>query len=152
MKRNVKSSISLFIFTLSLTNKAIVKFSFKKPEEVKKKILIVEDEPMSIMVIKKILAPYQFQLVIAVNGLDAVEKFEKQKADLVIMDLYMPEMDGFEASKRIKSISVDTPIIVISTTDIPEDELKKDIGIDYLLKKPLNIKKFQDFIHMLLLA
>ncbi len=152
MKRNVKSSISLFIFTLSLTNKAIVKFSFKKPEEVKKKILIVEDEPMSIMVIKKILAPYQFQLVIAVNGLDAVEKFEKQKADLVIMDLYMPEMDGFEASKRIKSISIDTPIIVISTTDIPEDELKKDIGIDYLLKKPLNIKKFQDFIHMLLLA
>ncbi|MES2447693.1 MAG: response regulator [Bacteroidota bacterium] len=129
-----------------------MKFSFKKPEEVKKKILIVEDEPMSIMVIKKILAPYQFQLVIAVNGLDAVEKFEKQKADLVIMDLYMPEMDGFEASKRIKSISIDTPIIVISTTDIPEDELKKDIGIDYLLKKPLNIKKFQDFIHMLLLA
>ncbi|TKC02617.1 response regulator [Pedobacter cryotolerans] len=129
-----------------------MKFSFKKPEEVKKKILIVEDEPMSIMVIKKILAPYQFQLVIAVNGLDAVEKFEKQKADLVIMDLYLPEMDGFEASKRIKSISIDTPIIVISTTDIPEDELKKDIGIDYLLKKPLNIKKFQDFIHMLLLA
>jgi CheY-like chemotaxis protein len=129
-----------------------VKFSFKKPEEVKKKILIVEDEPMSIMVLKKILAPYQFQLVIAVNGLDAVEKFQKQKADLVIMDLYMPEMDGFEASKRIKSISLDTPIIVISTTDIPEDELKKDIGIDYLLKKPLNIKKFQDFIHMLLLA
>lgn len=129
-----------------------MKFSFKKPEEVKKKILIVEDEPMSIMVLKKILAPYQFQLVIAVNGLDAVEKFQKQKADLVIMDLYMPEMDGFEASKRIKSISLDTPIIVISTTDIPEDELKKDIGIDYLLKKPLNIKKFQDFIHMLLLA
>lgn len=129
-----------------------MKFSFKKPEEVKKKILIVEDEPMSIMVIQKILAPYQFQLVIAVNGLDAVEKFQKEKADLVIMDLYMPEMDGFEASKRIKALSIDTPIIVISTTDIPEDELKKDIGIDYLLKKPLNIKKFQDFIHMLLLA
>lgn len=129
-----------------------MKFSFKKPEEVKKKILIVEDEPMSIMVIQKILAPYQFQLVIAVNGLDAVEKFQKEKADLVIMDLYMPEMDGFEASKRIKALSFDTPIIVISTTDIPEDELKKDIGIDYLLKKPLNIKKFQDFIHMLLLA
>lgn len=129
-----------------------MKFSFKKPEEVNKKILIVEDEPMSIMVIQKILAPYQFQLVIAVNGLDAVEKFQKEKADLVIMDLYMPEMDGFEASKRIKALSFDTPIIVISTTDIPEDELKKDIGIDYLLKKPLNIKKFQDFIHMLLLA
>lgn len=142
----------IYIYVIPLTNKPIVKFSFKKTEEVKKKILIVEDEPMSIMVIKKILAPYQFQLVIAVNGLDAVQKFQKEKVDLVVMDLYMPEMDGFEASKRIKAISSDTPIIVISTTDIPEDELKKDIGIDYLLKKPLNIKKFQDFIHMLLLA
>lgn len=129
-----------------------MKFTFKTPDEVKKKILIVEDEPMSILVIQKILAPYQFQLVIAVNGIDAIEKFKKEKADLVIMDLYMPEMDGFEASKRIKILSADTPIIVISTTDIAEDELKKDIGIDYLLKKPLNIKKFQDFIHMLLLA
>ena len=142
----------IYIYVIPLTNKPIVKFSFKKTEEVKKKILIVEDEPMSIMVIKKILAPYQFQLVIAVNGLDGVQKFQKEKVDLVVMDLYMPEMDGFEASKRIKAISSDTPIIVISTTDIPEDELKKDIGIDYLLKKPLNIKKFQDFIHMLLLA
>jgi DNA-binding response OmpR family regulator len=61
-------------------------------------------------------------------------------------------MDGFEASKQIKAISPDTPIIVFSTTDIEEDKLKEDIGIDYLLKKPLNIKKFQDFIHMLLLA
>ncbi|RZL23450.1 MAG: response regulator [Pedobacter sp.] len=129
-----------------------VKFTFKTPDEVKKKILIVEDEPMSILVIQKILAPYQFQLVVAVNGIDAIEKFKKDKADLVIMDLYMPEMDGFEASKRIKALSADTPIIVISTTDIAEEELKQDIGIDYLLKKPLNIKKFQDFIHMLLLA
>ena len=128
-----------------------MKFTFKT-EEVKKKILIVEDEPMSVLVIQKILAPYQFQLVVAVNGWDAIEKFKNETTDLVIMDLYMPEMDGFEASKRIKDISPDTPIIVISTTDIAEDDLKKEIGIDYLLKKPLNIKKFQDFIHMLLLA
>ena len=130
-----------------------MKFSFKKQiEEEQKKILIVEDEPMSVLVLEQILKPYQFKLIIAVNGLDAVEKFKKTPVDLVVMDLYMPKMDGFEASKQIKAISPDTPIIVISTTDIEEEKLKKDIGIDYLLKKPLNIKKFQDFIHMLLLA
>lgn len=131
-----------------------MKFTFKKQEEEEeqKKILIVEDEPMSVMVLEQILKPYQFKLIIAVNGLDAVEKFKKTPMDLVVMDLYMPKMDGFEASKQIKAISPDTPIIVISTTDIGEDKLKEDIGIDYLLKKPLNIKKFQDFIHMLLLA
>jgi CheY-like chemotaxis protein len=129
-----------------------VKFTFKKQEAGQKRILIVEDEPMSILVLEKILKPYQFQLIIAVNGLDAVQKFEKSPVDLVIMDLYMPEMDGFEASKRIKELSPDTPIIVISTTVIEEEKLKQDIGIDYLLTKPLNIKKFQDFIHMLLLA
>ncbi len=130
-----------------------MKFTFKKAiTEETKKILIVEDEPMSVMVLEQILKPYQFKLIVAVNGLDAVEKFKKDSVDLVIMDLYMPKMDGFEASKLIKAISPDIPIIVFSTTDIDEETLKKDIGIDYLLKKPLNIKKFQDFIHMLLLA
>lgn len=123
----------------------------KKPTD-KKTILIVEDEPMSVMVMEKILKPYAFDLVIAVNGLDAVKKFKKETIDLVIMDLYMPEMDGFEASRRIKAISKDTPIIVISTAAIEEEELRRDTGIDYLLSKPLNVNKFKDFIHMLLLA
>jgi CheY-like chemotaxis protein len=129
-----------------------VKFNFKKRENDRKKILIVEDEPMSVMVIERILKGYEFDLVIAVDGLDAIEKFKANVIDLVIMDLYMPKMDGFEASKRIKALSKDTPIIVISTTLIGEEELKRDIGIDYLLSKPLNVNKFKDFIHMLLLA
>ncbi len=129
-----------------------MKFNFKKKENERKKILIVEDEPMSVMVIERILKGYEFDLVIAVDGLDAIDKFKKNTIDLVIMDLYMPKMDGFEASKRIKAMSKDTPIIVISTTLIGEEELKRDIGVDYLLSKPLNVNKFKDFIHMLLLA
>ncbi len=129
-----------------------MKFNFRDNSTKKKKILIVEDEPMSILLIQKILKSYQFELIIATNGLDAIEKFKNTDISLVIMDLYMPEMDGFEASKRIKQISKDTPIIVISTTTIAEDDLKKDIGIDYFLAKPLNVTKFKDFIHMLLLA
>lgn len=123
----------------------------KKPTD-KKTILIVEDEPMSVMVMEKILKPYAFDLVIAVNGVDAVKKFKSESIDLVIMDLYMPEMDGFEASRQIKAISRDTPIIVISTATIEEEDLRRDTGIDYLLSKPLNVNKFKDFIHMLLLA
>jgi CheY-like chemotaxis protein len=129
-----------------------VKLPFIKKSTDKKKILIVEDEPMSVMVMEKILKPYAFDLVIAVNGLDAIKKFKNESIDLVIMDLYMPEMDGFEASRRIKAISKDTPIIVISTAAIGEEELRRDTGIDYLLSKPLNVNKFKDFIHMLLLA
>lgn len=129
-----------------------MKFNFKKQENERKKILIVEDEPMSVMVIERILKGYEFDLVIAVDGVDAIEKFKTNLIDLVIMDLYMPKMDGFEASKRIKQLSKDIPIIVISTTLIGEEELKRDIGIDYLLSKPLNVNKFKDFIHMLLLA
>lgn len=129
-----------------------MKLPFIKKSTDKKKILIVEDEPMSVMVMEKILKPYAFDLVIAVNGLDAVKKFKNESIDLVIMDLYMPEMDGFEASRRIKAISKDTPIIVISTAAIGEEELRRDTGIDYLLSKPLNVNKFKDFIHMLLLA
>ena len=129
-----------------------MKFNLKKEANIRKKILIVEDEPMSVMVLERIFKGYEFDLVIAVDGLDAIDKFKKNKIDLVIMDLYMPKMDGFEASKQIKSMSIDTPIIVISTTLIGEEELKRDIGIDYLLSKPLNVNKFKDFIYMLLLA
>jgi CheY-like chemotaxis protein len=129
-----------------------VKFNFRDNSAKKKKILIVDDEPMSVRLIEQILKDYEFELIVATNGLSAIEKFKAMDISLVIMDLYMPEMDGFEASKRIKEISKDTPIIVISTTTIAEDELKKDIGIDYFLAKPLNINKFKDFIHMLLLA
>ena len=129
-----------------------MKFNFKVNSTKKKKILIVEDEPMSVLLIQQILKSYQFELIVATNGFDAIEKFKNMDISLVIMDLYMPKMDGFEASKRIKQISKDTPIIVISTTTIAEDDLKKDIGIDYFLAKPLNVTKFKDFIHMLLLA
>jgi len=129
-----------------------VKFNFRDNSAKKKKILIVEDEPMSVLLIQQILKSYQFDLIVATNGFDAIEKFKSMDISLVIMDLYMPEMDGFEASKQIKQISKDTPIIVISTTTIAEEDLKKDIGIDYFLAKPLNITKFKDFIHMLLLA
>jgi glucose/mannose-6-phosphate isomerase len=115
------------------------------------------DSPLEHMLYLVLLGDMATTYLAYLNGVnpspvDLVEKFKKEQADLVIMDLYMPEMDGFEASKLIKGMSEDTPIIVISTTDIAEEDLKKDIGIDYLLKKPLNIKKFQDFIHMLLLA
>ena len=120
--------------------------------EIQKRILIVEDDPMSVMMMEQILKPYNFQVTVAINGYDAVQKFDELPVDLVIMDLYMPMMDGFEASKQIKQLSPDTPIIVISTTEIEEITLKNDLGIDYLLQKPLNIKKFQDFIHMILLA
>lgn len=129
-----------------------MKFNFRDNSAKKKKILIVEDEPMSVLLIQQILKSYQFDLIVATNGFDAIEKFKSMDISLVIMDLYMPEMDGFEASKQIKQISKDTPIIVISTTTIAEEDLKKDIGIDYFLAKPLNITKFKDFIHMLLLA
>lgn len=129
-----------------------MKFNFRDNSSKKKKILIVEDEPISVLLIQQILKSYQFELIVATNGFDAIEKFKNTDISLVIMDLYMPEMDGFEASKQIKAISKETPIIVISTTTIAEDDLKKDIGIDYFLAKPLNVSKFKDFIHMLLLA
>ncbi|RZK36571.1 MAG: response regulator, partial [Pedobacter sp.] len=54
----------------------------------KKKILIVEDEPMSVRLIQHLLKDYQFELVVAVDGFEAIEKFKKTSFSLVIMDLY----------------------------------------------------------------
>ena len=79
-----------------------MKFNFKKQENDRKKILIVEDEPMSVMVIEKILKGYEFDLVIAVDGLDAIDKF-KDFGGIRLEDdiLITPEGSRFTGEKRI---------------------------------------------------
>ena len=64
-----------------------MKFNFRDNSTKKKKILIVEDEPMSVLLIQQILKSYQFELIVATNGFDAIEKFKNTEISLVIMDL-----------------------------------------------------------------
>lgn len=118
----------------------------------KKSILIVDDEPLNIFLLQQILKHYDFDLSTAVDGQDALNKFNNKKFDLVLMDLYMPVMDGFEASKTMKQIAPHIPIIVISAAIVTEETLKNDLGIDHFMPKPINIEAFKNLIQTILLA
>ncbi|MDI3507897.1 MAG: two-component system, chemotaxis family, chemotaxis protein CheY [Clostridiales bacterium] len=80
-----------------------------------KKVLIVDDAAFMRMMIKDILTKNGYEVSAeAENGLKAVEKYKEDKPDLVIMDITMPEMDGIESVKKIKSMDPNANIIMCS--------------------------------------
>lgn len=106
-----------------------------------KKILVVEDNDVNAFVVERFLTKQYAVVEIAENGKVAVEKIINGEYDLVLMDLQMPEMDGFEATKAIRNLSVkqkfDIPIIAL-TANVTGDVMEKvtSAGIDDYLSKP----------------
>ena len=104
-------------------------------------ILIVDDETLIRNVIKEYLKQENFTYDEAENGIDAIDLVKKNKYDCIIMDIMMPELDGFSAIKEIKKIS-DSKIIVLSARTEEFDKLSGfDLGIDDYVTKPFSPKE-----------
>lgn len=102
-----------------------------------KKILIVEDTDQIREEVKDILLMEGYQVLEAINGRDALDKINKQLPDLVITDVLMPEMDGFELLEELnKNNKIKVPVIVLSArADSKDKEKGISLGaIDYLVK------------------
>nr|MBC8285756.1 response regulator [Nitrospinota bacterium] len=105
------------------------------------KILIVDDSKTIVAVITNILQKY-YDTCSAENGLLAIESYKKDKPDLILMDVEMPEMNGFEACKKIKAIDAETnsftPIIFITGKgDLESMKIGLKSGAEDYLAKPL---------------
>lgn len=144
-----RGSGSNFYFTIPF--KKIQKIQKKKENStnnktykwVNKTILIAEDEPNNYFYIEEVLKRTKAKLIRATNGKEAVRLFKKhQDIDLIIMDIKMPEMDGFEATKQIKALNKNIPIISQSAYAMPV-EIEKGylLGINEYITKPVNPKK-----------
>lgn len=108
------------------------------------KILIVEDNKINQMVTKKLLDKSEHSCRIAENGLEAIELVEKLKFDLILMDIHMPVLNGFDASKKIRELGITTPIIALTASD--KNEIINEMainGINDVLVKPFEIKDLQ---------
>lgn len=81
-----------------------------------KKVLLVEDNQMNIMVAQKFLKKWQLEIEVAQNGAEAVAKAEHNVYDVVLMDLQMPVMDGYQATRLIREFDKDTPIIALTAS------------------------------------
>lgn len=104
-------------------------------------ILIVDDNTDNIRILAEILTDFDYKIEYAIDGSEALELTRKQEFDLILLDVMMPEMDGFETCRKIKTDSVnrETPVIFI-TAKTDTESIKKGFesgGIDYI-SKPFN--------------
>ena len=104
------------------------------------KIMIVDDENINLAVLSQILSP-EYDLVSAMNGQDALKCVEENQPDLILLDVAMPDMNGFDVLRKLKSsdITREIPVLIIAGQNNPEDEEKSFLlgAVDYTAK-PFN--------------
>lgn len=105
------------------------------------KILVVDDERLIRNVIREYLENEKYEVFEAENGFDALRVLETNKVDLIILDIMMPRMDGFETLKEIRKTK-DTPVIMLSAMKEEEDKLSSfNLGVDDYITKPFSPKE-----------
>ena len=103
------------------------------------RILVVEDNRVNQMVAVQLLKRYEAEVDLAINGIEAVNMTKEGGYDIILMDLHMPEMDGFEAAIEIRGFS-DIPIIALTADVFPQTRQKAiHCGMVEMVTKPFAI-------------
>jgi len=102
----------------------------------KKSVLIVDDELSIIKFLRANLEARGYEVLAAMDGIDAIHVFEMEQPDILILDIMMPKMDGFEVCRRLREWS-QTPMIMLSAKGDESDKVKcLDLGADDYITKP----------------
>ena len=113
-------------------------------------LLIAEDEESNYLLLKTILHKY-CNLIRPKTGLEALALFKENEVDLILMDIKMPVMDGYEATAEIRKVSSNVPIIAVTAYAFAQDEQRIiKSGFDAYTAKPINGKVLKDKISTLL--
>jgi two-component system response regulator MtrA len=104
-----------------------------------RRILVADDDPSIAQLVQTALRDPRYEVVAAVNGLQAITEFKKSRFDLVVLDVMMPYVDGFEACQRIRETS-DVPIVILTSRDGVDDIVHGfELGADDYITKPFKI-------------
>ena len=111
-----------------------------------KNILYIEDNPDNMLLVQRAVESRGYVLLKAMNGLDGVEIAETQDVDLILLDINLPDIDGYEVARRLrksgKSQLAYLPIIAITANALKGDAEKAlDAGCDVYMSKPINIRE-----------
>lgn len=102
------------------------------------KILVVDDSPAEMVRFREILGKHGFELIEAFNGEEGYDKACEQQPDLILMDIVMPEMNGFQATRKITrdEKTAHIPVVIVSTKDQETDRVwgKRQGAKEYLVK------------------
>ncbi len=120
----------------------------------KKKILVVEDEESLLKLESILLTSKGYEVTGVSNGLAALESLAKSRPDLVLLDIMLPAMDGFEVCQRIKSdpATRDIPVVMLTAKKSREDMARgQQVGADWYITKPFKsanvIETIQRFLN-----
>ena len=104
-----------------------------------KRILLVEDDPNFGRILKDYLTINNYDVTLAVNGIEGFEKFNRSDFDLCILDIMMPFKDGLTLAKEIREVNEEIPLIFLTAKNLKDDVLKGyKIGADDYLTKPFD--------------
>ena len=124
------------------TSELIQLVPLEKNSSETRKVLVVEDIALNQLLIKIILLDFGYDVTIASNGKIAIENLQENKYDLILMDLQMPEMNGFEATKHIRKVMNSNIPIIALTADVTSVDVEKCIaaGMNDYVSKPIDEK------------
>ena len=107
-------------------------------------VLMVDDVPLNLLVVTKMLSRFDFRIRTASNGVEALRKVDEEKPDLILLDILMPEMDGFEALTRLRANprTADIRIVLLSALNSTADIIKGfNLGANDFITKPIIMEK-----------
>lgn len=107
-------------------------------------VLAVDDIPLNLLLVQKMLARYNFQIRTAANGQQALDAVAEKKPDLILLDLMMPGVDGYEVIRRLRESpkTADVRIVILSALNSNEDVVKGfNLGANDYIVKPIIMEK-----------
>ena len=107
-------------------------------------VLAVDDVPLNLLLVEKMLSKFQFRIRKAGNGRIALEEIAKEKPDLILLDLMMPEVDGFEVLRKVRENpeTADIRIVILSALNSTEDIVRGyQLGANDFITKPIIMEK-----------
>jgi len=109
-------------------------------------ILYIEDNPDNMMLVQRALEARGYKLLKAMKGIDGVQTAEREQVDLILLDINLPDIDGYEVARRLRASEKlalkTTPIIAVTANALKGDAEKAlDAGCDVYMSKPINIRE-----------
>jgi len=117
------------------------------------KILYVEDDPASEILVRRILTSEGFEVIHAADGLSAIEMARNEHPDLILMDINISGLDGYEVTTRLRSIEEleNTPIVAVTAATLRGDRERALIaGCSGYISKPIDVDRFPDQVRSFL--
>ena len=128
------------------TNSRTIRVSTKTDVQNAPLILVAEDEDSNYELVRIVLTK-RYRLIRAVNGIEAVTFCEDDRPDMILMDIRMPDMNGLDATRIIKEVNHDIPIVALSAYAFDENIREaKAAGCDEFLAKPFRVEDLLDIV------